>query len=268
MRERGPGFRKRSSPQLNAAGRDGMVVALYVLGGVLMAHVGAFHTGEVSPWIRYPYFVGINLVGALCALGVAAILVRRVWFARRPVARGAVEALAVTLLLTPLVWLLAAWVLNGDPHPVRLVHLAGQVAPVAALFAPVGLLARRSPPIDPMPPAQSESQPAPFQDLLPALLREATLLAVEAEDHYLNIHTDRGSALVSLRLADALERLAGARGARTHRSWWVARGAVVGVSRGRGRAILQLSNGLRAPVSRTYAPALRREGWFALKASG
>ena len=97
---------------------------------------------------------------------------------------------------------------------------------------------------------------------MPASLRGSELLAIEAEDHYLRLHTDRGSALVLMPLSEAVAMLEGMDGLRTHRSWWVARGAVVGSARGNGRARLTLKNGVQAPVSRTYAPELRRSGWF------
>jgi DNA-binding LytR/AlgR family response regulator len=97
---------------------------------------------------------------------------------------------------------------------------------------------------------------------LPARLAGAELHAIEAEDHYLRFHTDSGSALLLMRLGDAIAELREIDGARTHRSWWVARQAVIGVSRGGGRAVLQLKGGLQAPVSRTYARALRNAGWF------
>jgi len=51
-------------------------------------------------------------------------------------------------------------------------------------------------------------------------------------------------------------------GQRVHRSWWVARGAVLDVRRGQGRATLQLRCGVAAPVSRRYAKALRSLGWY------
>jgi DNA-binding LytR/AlgR family response regulator len=47
-----------------------------------------------------------------------------------------------------------------------------------------------------------------------------------------------------------------------HRSWWVARDAVVEAERGDGRAILTLKGGAKVPVSRTYAKTLRERGWF------
>ena len=93
-------------------------------------------------------------------------------------------------------------------------------------------------------------------------LRGAALYAVEAEDHYLRVHTDRGSDLILMRLSDAVSELEGIEGAQTHRSWWVAKDAVADVSRGDGRATLVLKDGAHAPVSRTFARALRAEGWY------
>lgn len=66
-----------------------------------------------------------------------------------------------------------------------------------------------------------------------------------------------------MRLSDAIGELEGIEGAQTHRSWWVAKDAVTKTSRGEGRGTLTLKDGTEAPVSRTYAKALRDEGWFA-----
>ncbi len=85
---------------------------------------------------------------------------------------------------------------------------------------------------------------------------------MEAEDHYLRLHTSRGSDLILLRLADALDELDGIEGARVHRSWWVARDAVQAAVRDDGRTSLRLKGDILAPVSRTYVKALRAEGWF------
>jgi DNA-binding LytR/AlgR family response regulator len=93
-------------------------------------------------------------------------------------------------------------------------------------------------------------------------LRGATIHAVQAEDHYLRIHTDRGSDLILMRLSDAVEELDGLEGAQTHRSWWVAQAAVRGVDRNDGRATLTLVDGVRVPVSRRYARTLREADWW------
>lgn len=99
-------------------------------------------------------------------------------------------------------------------------------------------------------------------DKLPHRLRHAKVLALESEDHYLRVHTDAGDALILIRLTDAISAVETLEGARTHRSWWVAKGAVNTVSRGDGRAVLTLTNGVEAPVSRTYSAKLREAGWY------
>lgn len=99
-------------------------------------------------------------------------------------------------------------------------------------------------------------------DKLPPRLQRAPLLALQAEDHYLRVHTSVGDAMILMRLSDAMAAVEALDGRQTHRSWWVAREAVDTISRGDGRATLTLSNGVLAPVSRTYAPALREAGWY------
>ena len=264
MRERGLEFRERARAAATVLWRHRLPIAAFGGAGALMAHVGAFHTDQVPASVRFPYFIGLNLAGGLFTAAVATALQGRAWFATKPLAQVTTQAAAVTLLLTPLVWIAAAWLLEGDPSPLRMLDLATQVAPAAALFAPLTLLV--PPPAAVLPPRAATPPGAatlsPLQAALPAGMRTATIHAVEGHDHYLRVYTDRGTALVSLRLSDAVASLAAADGARTHRSWWVAREAVQGVKRGRGRAVLSLCNGLNVPVSRTYAPALRAAGWF------
>ena len=101
-----------------------------------------------------------------------------------------------------------------------------------------------------------------FLDRLPLKLRGAEIWAIEAEDHYLRLHTSKGQDLILLRLADAISELEGVEGAQAHRSWWVARDAIVAAERGDGRATLTLKDGSQVPVSRTYARTLRELGWF------
>jgi DNA-binding LytR/AlgR family response regulator len=110
--------------------------------------------------------------------------------------------------------------------------------------------------------AAADAAPPRFLDRLPTKLRGAELYAVEAEDHYLRLHTSKGQDLILMRLSDAVAELEGIEGARTHRSWWVAKGAVTGARRGDGRATLSLKGGAEAPVSRAYAGALRAAGWY------
>lgn len=135
-------------------------------------------------------------------------------------------------------------------------------APITALATWVELRrARPSPP--PETPADVMPEPAatPFLDRIPSRLGR-TLLALEMEDHYVRVHTEQGSDLILMRLRDAVAELQGLDGLQVHRSYWVAAQAVTGVERKPdGKAVLLLRNGLRVPVSRSYASTVRAAGW-------
>ncbi len=111
------------------------------------------------------------------------------------------------------------------------------------------------------PPAQPGARAGAFLDRLPVRLRGADLYAIESEDHYLRVHTSAGQELILMRLADAVRELAGVEGLQTHRSWWVAKQGLADVVKGDGRLILKLKSGVEAPVSRTYAKAVKDAGW-------
>jgi len=84
------------------------------------------------------------------------------------------------------------------------------------------------------------------------LEKRGTLLCLEMDDHYLKVYTSKGHHLILMRFKDALTLLAAFDGLQTHRSWWVAQSAVVGVERDGRKTFLRLSNELLVPVSRTY----------------
>lgn len=108
--------------------------------------------------------------------------------------------------------------------------------------------------------------PTPGSAMLPPILervplpQRGRLLALMVEDHYVDIVTDKGKTLVLMRLADAIREAAGTEGLQIHRSHWVATGAVVKSHRSDGKLSLELSNGMRLPVSRGYLPAVRQVG--------
>jgi hypothetical protein len=88
----------------------------------------------------------------------------------------------------------------------------------------------------------------------------AHVLALEAEDHYVRVHTDLGSTLILARLSDAIAELGRIDGVRVHRSYWVRKGAVTRVfTQGKGLR-LRLVNGLDVPVSQAYKELARSSG--------
>jgi DNA-binding LytR/AlgR family response regulator len=142
--------------------------------------------------------------------------------------------------------------------------LLGQIAPQVfastLVMTALAFLVRRHPT---QTHAAAPDAPAPkFLARLPPRLAGAELYAVEAEDHYLRLHTSQGQDLILMRLTDAIDELEGLEGARTHRSWWVAKAAVADAERLDGRAVLTLKDGAEAPVSRAFAKGLRSAGWF------
>lgn len=82
------------------------------------------------------------------------------------------------------------------------------------------------------------------------------LLALQAEDHYVRVFTDKGSELLHYRFADAI-RDANIVGVRTHRSFWAAKHAAIELDHEAHRHKLRLTNGMSIPVSRTYLESVR-----------
>ena len=95
------------------------------------------------------------------------------------------------------------------------------------------------------------------------LPQRGRLLALVVEDHYVDIVTDKGKALVLMRLADAMRETGAVTGLQIHRSHWVARDAVVRAQRNEGKLSLELSNGMRLPVSRGFLQAVKQAGLVA-----
>lgn len=96
-------------------------------------------------------------------------------------------------------------------------------------------------------------------DRLPHRLR-GRILFLSMQDHYVEIHTDKGSHLVLMRLADAIAETKGIDGLQIHRSHWVARDAVTAATRRNGRPVLQIGERAELPVSRSYLATVREAG--------
>ena len=236
-------------------------IAVAVVTGVFMALAGAFGTDQAPIGVRLVYWVGLMATGTLLARGVTMAALRVELFETRPWLWAALLTLAITPPLSVIVWLVSGLTFHHDLRPIDILGYAAPVVLVTAGVTVITVLVQRTPY---MTHAETgpDPAPAPFLERLPLKLRGAELYAVQAEDHYLRLHTSKGQDLILMRLADALAELQGLEGAQVHRSWWVSREAVVEASRGNGRATLILRNGATAPVSRRYAGVLREAGWI------
>jgi DNA-binding LytR/AlgR family response regulator len=236
-------------------------IAVALAAGVLLALTEAFGMGEASLGVRLAYWLPLMLIGALWGQLCSLMVERRIDMDRRPWLTVATLTAVMSGPLAVVVWAITGWFFRG--RSVALADLADFFVPVLIVTGTVSALnvfLGRTP--FQTHAALPGAGPARFIERLPPRLRGGVIRAVSSEDHYLRIHTDRGSDLILMRLSDALAELEGLEGAQTHRSWWVARDAVRDVSRGDGRATLTLEGGIEAPVSRRYAKALRAAGWY------
>jgi DNA-binding LytR/AlgR family response regulator len=98
--------------------------------------------------------------------------------------------------------------------------------------------------------------PEPDAGLPPRLGQGA--IALRMEDHDVRVSTDRGGALVLMRMADAVAEVSAIAGLRTHRSWWLARSAVTGVRREGSAARLEArAIGRSTPVRGRFQISIR-----------
>jgi len=232
--------------------------ALLTAVGLFLAALGPFGSNETPPLVRLVYWPEVIIGGGVIGITVDEVVGRR--FAN-PWVRWAFDTVVMTPGVCVLVAFASRWAFG--PFPVRqiLTGLVWQVFVIsAAVMAVRQIVQLRT--AAPQPAPDEPAADAEFRKRLSARRREAKLIAVEAEDHYLRVHTDAGSELISLRFADGLAELSGVRGFQVHRSWWAAAEAIEGVRWKKGGGELRLAGGLTAPVSRTYAKELKAAGWF------
>lgn len=134
-------------------------------------------------------------------------------------------------------------------------------AGAAAAASGIAPAAEKSPAEEASAGSSAAGTAASFLSRLPPRLGH-DILCLEMEDHYVRVHTRTGSDLLLMRMRDAVAELNGVDGLQVHRSWWVARSAVVAVRRQDKSATLVLANGIEAPVARDRMPILRAAGWL------
>ena len=232
-----------------------------VLVGAILAFAGAFHTGDVPLVPRLAYWLTLVVGGAFLGRYGGRRVIPRPWWETRPITVVAIMTLLIGLPMTVVGAIGNNWIRTGRPGMSYIWDVLPATLATTGMMTVLAFLVQSRAAAETHE-ATKGAPPPRFLARLPVKLAGADLWAIEAEDHYLRLHTSKRDDLILMRLADALVELEGIEGARTHRSWWVARDAVVGAERAEGRATLTLAGGLQAPVSRAYVKPLREAGWF------
>ena len=241
-------------------------LGVMALAGLFFALVAPFATFQETLPLRLVYWIGVMVVGGglltVAERGILHVLPgMALW--RRVMAAAAV----ITAPQTGVVIAAEILVFNHSPSLLQFAGLLPAVFIISVATFSVMLLARtalaRSATAPATSPHSEQADPDLLAQRLPAPLREAEILALQAEDHYVRIHTDAGSHLVLMRFADAIALAeTGRPGHRLHRSWWAPASAITAIQYSRGSGQAELKGGLTAPVSRSSYPALKEAGWF------
>lgn len=222
-------------------------VAVAAAAGLFIGLIGPFGSYlNGPPVVRVAYWIAVLVLGVLIYGTVLRLTGRTAAHWRLPAWAG----------------FLAGAVLAAAPMAGVCVLIAGQVWPALKLSpltwylecllmglplsAGYGLLLRHDA-------ARASSRREPP----PRFGRE--VICLQMEDHYVRVHTALGSELFLMRLTDAVSRT-GREGLQAHRSWWVARDAIIEVVRDGRNLRLKLLNGLEVPVARRAVIHLKALG--------
>jgi hypothetical protein len=223
-------------------------------------------TAGLPTWGAFLYWTGLVGIGWLGG-PIFGAAVRRV-APRLSDLWNTVIATAFVAVTVSIAIILVQTLILGVPVPVSYwPRLYVLVAGISAAVATISWLVDRAfagPPgaVTHAPVAGATAMPVRFMERLPPKLKGAVIYAISAEDHYLKLHSSKGTDLILIRLSDAIAELEGLEGAQTHRSWWVARDAVESARREGDRMVLVIKGGVEAPVSRPNVRPLREAGWY------
>lgn len=257
-----------------------MAIEIFIVAavGAVMGLLGPFGTYEMPALARFAYWIGFALVGYAIFRPVQTVAV---WLADEiavPLWGALIVAAGLASLpLTAIVGFAIAGMTAdsryfGSGFPLLYLQVFG--LGVGMLILMRLLFADRVPAetapdqaaAPPKPLSASEIAPPPVPDTpffarLPQDIGR-NLVCLEMQDHYVKAHTLAGSAMVLMRMRDAIAELDGIEGLQVHRSWWVARDHVRGVRRVGRNMSLELADGSLAPVARARQADLKAAGWI------
>lgn len=232
------------------------VLVSILAAGVVAGLTGPFGTVDTVALLpRLTYWL------AICALtyvtGAVVVSVALAWLTARGWSRwtaAVASAIPAGLVIAALVALLNLAIFP-PPAPADLAALALNGIAIALVITLAQMLAgggdAPAPPDTPAPP--------PILARLP-LDRRGPLVALSVQDHYVEVITTRGRALLLMRLSDAIAETAPTPGLQVHRSHWIATAEVRAARREGARAVLTMRTGQDIPVSRSRVADVKEAG--------
>lgn len=234
---------------------DGRLLAVWCAVSVICIVAGPFGTDQVPLIRRSLYWFGSNLIAITMSLTIIGAVSRAPVLARFPhplrlIFGAIVFALAFSGIMT--VINIAVFGFGSNyPDFIDLFLTTALIAIAISLVIYTFESSRKTA-------SSSPSAPRFLRRLKPGLGHGLVRLAMQ--DHYVEVHTDRGQQLILMRFADALDELDGIAGWRLHRSHWIAATGIAEVKRIDGKTVVVARDGAELPVSRTYLPSLRDAG--------
>lgn len=229
------------------------VVASWFLVTVVMTATGPFATYQQFGTLgRFGYWALVLGVAVLfCALAFHAAW--RLCAAHPFWLRLLLASALFTAVFLPIQWVIML-VLRGPVMGLERLTLVVAAAPLT-----VGMVKYIWLDADAPRPCESARPPRILDRVEPE--KRGTLLRVSADDHYVELLTDRGKSQILMRFSDAICELDGVEGMQVHRSHWIARDAVRGSHRRNGKLFLMLVDGSEVPVSRGFQQAVADRGY-------
>jgi ABC-type multidrug transport system fused ATPase/permease subunit len=198
--------------------------------------------------------VGMSILAAYLARRLADWLVDPV----RMVPNGGLFSLFVAVFLAPFIWVLTINLPEIDrartPSLAQLFFYVFVIAVfISTVVRVIALAGAGQSPVD----AALKSRLAERL----GLPQPTRIIRLTVRDHYVDVITTESTETLRMRFADAVAEMDPVAGFWTHRSHWVAKGAIQSVVRENGSKIwLEMVNGDRVPVSRKYRGELESAG--------
>jgi hypothetical protein len=235
---------------------DPRVLGALAVVSLLIGFVGPFGTFEILGTAARPaYWAAIVVATYAVGYAVSILLFEPL---RRAVPNRLARILVLAAVQGPPI-ALAVYLINALAFGASMFELPMLVVYCTLISLGIVLLSDIALAWQPRPVAPAATQTPAILDRVP-LPQRGALQALVVTDHYVEVLTDRGGALLLLRLGDAIRETTGVPGVQIHRSHWVALAAVERVVRSDGKVFVELKGGRRLPISRGYLAAARDAG--------